>query len=350
MIEFADVSEWQGAINWPAYDRPIAIARAHNGYRPDNSWPNNRDGMRAHVSVRGWYQFLVPTRTPEDQAHDFIATVGVLLPDEFAVADSEGQPPGTPQWAAGQQVAWTHRWLAVVDAWAKRLSVVYTNLDGFYQGVDAGHPVWIAHPGGDPNVHGEVFLQDGTNVFPGINGQVDRNWYAGPIGAFRNAVGLSPAPSQPAHIVLPSVPAPPPVHFPPFVDQELGTMHKVFVQSEVAGGSGWKLTDIPFDKVISVDKQGAAPQRDNTYWTGEVSINDTGNQLELTFTECKIGIPGSEAIQDGGLVGVYVTVADAPAAVPVAGPPGPVGPAGPPADLTSLKAALHQAGASLTQA
>ena len=91
--KFADISEWQPSIDAPAYmagGYKIIIARAHSGYKPDGCFPARRDYLRKYdFAAVGYYQYMVASRDAEQQARDFIATVGPLKPNEFVVCDSE---------------------------------------------------------------------------------------------------------------------------------------------------------------------------------------------------------------------------------------------------------------------
>ncbi|HUX69015.1 MAG TPA: GH25 family lysozyme, partial [Cellulomonadaceae bacterium] len=90
-VVIADVSEFQQVIDWAAYGAsvPGVIIRAHNGTRPDLYWVANRDGARAHVGWRGFYQYLPASIDPVVAARAFQATTGPLLPGEVAILDLE---------------------------------------------------------------------------------------------------------------------------------------------------------------------------------------------------------------------------------------------------------------------
>lgn len=120
MIHLADVSEFQGPIDWVAYGRsfPAVIVRAHSGYRVDHMWAANRDGARSNVRIRGWYHYLAKSVTPETQAAGFCNAVADLRPGEFVVVDVEE--------GDSSQVARALAWMTVVDHRLNTRSWLYT--------------------------------------------------------------------------------------------------------------------------------------------------------------------------------------------------------------------------------
>lgn len=120
MLHLADVSEFQGVIDWPTYGKhyPAVIVRAHNGSRPDRKWAANRDGARANVAIRGWYQYLTNGADAAKQAAGFCNTLGSLVPGEFAAVDIEE--------GNGSQVERAQAWMAVVDKRLATRSWLYT--------------------------------------------------------------------------------------------------------------------------------------------------------------------------------------------------------------------------------
>lgn len=89
----ADVSEWQGIINWVAYPSLAAIVRLNYGSQwPDLQCARNIAGARARCRVRGWYTYLVAGQAPEPQADLLVHILqehGGLLEGEFVVCDDE---------------------------------------------------------------------------------------------------------------------------------------------------------------------------------------------------------------------------------------------------------------------
>ena len=74
-LALADVSEFQGTVNWAAYGaaNPAVIIRAHNSARADNYFTTNVIGARAHCQWRGFYQYLTAGADPVAAAHAFQA-------------------------------------------------------------------------------------------------------------------------------------------------------------------------------------------------------------------------------------------------------------------------------------
>jgi hypothetical protein len=169
----ADVSEFQGAINWAAYGAatPGVIVRAHNGWRPDNYWPANRDGARAHVSWRAWYQYLPAGVDPTAAAHQFQATTGPLLPGEVAILDLEE--------GAGDQRGRRQAWL---DALRDPVEWTYSGL-AFARAHLPGVPIeWIAAYGQSEPTDSHVMWQfTNARAFPGIARLCDASVFHGSI-------------------------------------------------------------------------------------------------------------------------------------------------------------------------
>lgn len=110
-LTIADVSEFQGVVDWAAYglQHPAAIVRAcYGASHTDKQWAANLAGVRAHLRVRGFYQYLVASQDVTAQARAFIALVGALQPGEFVALDLE---EGT-----GDQTARAALWMQLVHA------------------------------------------------------------------------------------------------------------------------------------------------------------------------------------------------------------------------------------------
>jgi GH25 family lysozyme M1 (1,4-beta-N-acetylmuramidase) len=92
VITFADISEFQEGAALPIYraQHDVLIIRAHNGNRPDHLWPASRnDARKLNFTALGFYQYMVASRPADEQAHDFIKTVGAIRDNEFVICDSE---------------------------------------------------------------------------------------------------------------------------------------------------------------------------------------------------------------------------------------------------------------------
>lgn len=292
MLYFPDVSEFQ-SIDWPRFTNDVVIVRAHNGTRTDHAFKVNQIGARAHTKLRGYYQYLVATGSPEAQATAFLAAVGPLQGDEFYVLDSEGQAAGMVPWSAGQQRAWSERWLTVVDAKESRLSLVYSNLSGFSAIADASHPKWVAHPGTKPALANQILWQYGYGSFAGVvPAQVDANEFVGAVEDLAKAVGLrSSVTSSPSA----NVPAAAPVLFPKDHMQSQSvtiTFRSGRAWAGVPGGDG--------TKVVSVIVQDVAPSSIGAYTPVPAFVGLSTNPAEMAFG------PGADGVTPDGDYGVTV--------------------------------------------
>ena len=223
MITLADVSEFQGDIEAPAYLRSghtCLIVRAHNGWRPDRMWPVRRDYLRKYqFDCIGWYQYLVAGRDAGAQAHDFISAVGPLHPNEFACLDLEE--------GAGDQTGRAHIWFETVDGHYGKPSTLYsgewfgrTNIGGWARW--SGRPRWVAaYQGSPPPDPHELWQNTDRGFFAGIGGGAnDGSIFNGTAKdfarIFAHHTGPTPAPHSPAPKPPPKpVPAPAPKPAPP---------------------------------------------------------------------------------------------------------------------------------------
>lgn len=169
MITLADVSEFQINVDAPTYlvnGHTCLIARAHNGWRPDNRWPARRDYLRKYkFDALGWYQYLVEGKDAAQQAQEFIATVGRIQPNEFLILDHEE--------GSGDQTGRAEVWFNIVDAHYKKISTLYS---GEYFGRDNlggwarwKRPRWMAaYQGSQPTDPHELWQNTDRGIFPGI--------------------------------------------------------------------------------------------------------------------------------------------------------------------------------------
>lgn len=316
---FPDVSEFQPNVSWPAFvaaGLQVAICRAWNGYRLDAAWKAGRQAaMRsAGVARRGFYMFLVSDVDPSVQARAFLNTVGPLQPGEFLMVDSEAVP--WHPWTPGQQRAWTAAACLVLAQATGREPVQYSDeaTVNAMGGPLLGIPLIVAAYGRpEPSIpHMAWQYTDGRYTsggyrpisFPGI-GVCDTSVYHGDLSSFDTAVGIAPPGPAISPARLPAVVNPPKV-VSTAKDKDLGTVQKILVEIPVANGEGWTATAIPWANWIAVTKAGAAPQRDDAYWGGEIEVNDTGETLELTVTNATTGLP-TAMVPFNGVAGVYVT-------------------------------------------
>jgi hypothetical protein len=204
-IRMADVSEFQDNVDAPAYiaaGHEIIICRTYNGNRPDHKMPGRRDYLRAQpFKGIGWYAYLEPGPSAEQQAHQFVQTIGHLGPNEWPILDHEQ--------GAGDQRGRAQAWFNVVDAWAGFPAMLYAgdyfltaNLGGSSSW--QGRPIWIASYGSREPVQAHTLWQFADNYpFPGI-GRCDGSIHHGTTDEFMAAVrgghvapGPGPGPTPP---------------------------------------------------------------------------------------------------------------------------------------------------------
>ena len=211
-IHIADISEFQANIDAPTYlkENQCLISRVHNGNRPDNMMPGRRDYLRGQTFTGlGWYQYLVASRDPADQAHDFINTVGGLRSNEWPILDLEE--------GSGDQTARAAEWFGVVDKWAGFPAMLYSG-DSFMTdqlGGSAhwtGRPVWIAaYAPAEPSQAHTLWQYSESASFAGIaGGGCDASVHHDTASEFIKAVrgGRAPTPA-PTPAPSPSPKAPP---------------------------------------------------------------------------------------------------------------------------------------------
>lgn len=253
MLHIADVSEFQGKIDWPTYGRnhSAVIVRAHTGYRRDAYWNTNRDGARANVQIRGWYQYMAKGISPETQAAGFCNTVEALRAGEFAIVDVEE--------GDGPQVDRARRWMDVVDLRLGTRSWLYTG-EAFARShlgslvPFATRNVWLAnYRSRPPDLACTLWQHTDKEQHLGVRNPCDCSIYQGTADELALLVGVpTPAPS----------PSPqPPVTFPE------DHLMRVSVQlPRTAGGSGyWVLDGNPGD---STPAGPPRPAVKFSAWTG----------------------------------------------------------------------------------
>lgn len=211
-VTWDDVSEYQGDIDWAAYPNPVACARAHNGYRPDFKWAQNRDGMRAHVKHPGFYHYLVKGGDPVGQAWEFIKAVGDLRPGEWTMLDAEA---GDLRFD-GSDVARATAFLNVVRGhWPHNPHTIYSEGSSFTGPLASIDPRWpkvvasiVSAESPDapewlrPSL-GEVGWQfSWAHAFPGVAAPCDADRFEGTLAQWEAAIGFKGVPKP--HVVRPS--------------------------------------------------------------------------------------------------------------------------------------------------
>lgn len=88
VIDFVDVSVYQGDIDWPLVPVPAIIKATEGQSFTDPRFSQNRAGARATGKCMGWYHFLASTSAGDAQANHFLDTVQPL-PDELLCLDWE---------------------------------------------------------------------------------------------------------------------------------------------------------------------------------------------------------------------------------------------------------------------
>jgi len=180
----ADVSRWQGQVDWAAYAEfsPAAICKATGGdhdsggtSRVDPRFRENRTGMRKHLALRGYYHFLQIGADPLAQARHFADTVGELLPGEFAALDVEGDANHAAH----------ERFCAEVDRLVGGVCWLYGGSQ-----VRSSRPVWVARyfdytadPAGEPKVPHVLWQYTDRGRAPGITGNCDMNVHRGDLAS-----------------------------------------------------------------------------------------------------------------------------------------------------------------------
>lgn len=224
-IRVADVSRWQGVIDWPALKGQIAgvvikATGADGGLYTDSALQRNRDGARAAGIPVWFYHYKGAGISPEAQAEYFVRAIGGLRPGEALVLDDENE--GTINVAFGLAFGKKIKELTGLN------QVLYSNLSRFggqdikqFAAVDVA--AWVAKYGqntGDvagagaaPTLSGMALVMWQYTSMARLNGisanTVDMNLFYGTVEQFQKygAPGAVPAPSTPA-------PAPTPVPVP----------------------------------------------------------------------------------------------------------------------------------------
>ncbi len=149
---------------------------------------------------------------------------------------------------------------------------------------------WIADPTGIPHI---------------VPGSTATQWNWLPTEDVSSVIAGWPHPIvTPIHV--PPAPPVPPLIVATMTDKDLGAMKKTLLMVPVANGCGWVQTGIPFDSVISLDKQGSDPAVDGGYWAGSAQGQDRGGQLLLSLTDCRTGDP-EHLVALTGSAGAFVT-------------------------------------------
>lgn len=158
MLHGADVSKYQGKIDWDAFAPQLdfVFMRATFGTATDTQFARNRAEAARSGLVRGYYHFGEPSEDATQQARFFCDAVGTLAPGEMdLVLDLETTQRGTSPsgWTSAETAAlqaWTRTFCRVVkDRFPGRSLIVYTGA-AFWQAFMGGTqehldcPLWLA--------------------------------------------------------------------------------------------------------------------------------------------------------------------------------------------------------------
>ena len=185
-----DVSEYQGAIDWPAVSAieekfPIQFVfiRATVGNdRVDKAFDENWLGAKDRKIIRGAYHYYRPNENSLEQAALYIKTVRLYKGDLPPVLDIEKLPEN--QSVARLKIG-LRRWLEAVESHYKVKPIIYTGekyYDDFLKEEFSDYLFWIANY----NFYREKMKEDWLfwqftekGSVPGIIGNVDVNIYNG---------------------------------------------------------------------------------------------------------------------------------------------------------------------------
>lgn len=212
-IKVADISRWQGNINWDEFKNHIQgvvikATGADGGFYTDGRLARNRDEAR-RVGVPVWYYHYKGPGSARAQAEYFVSAIGGLAGGEALVLDDENE--------GSVNVGFAAEFADRVKELTGLNIVLYSNQSRF-SGIDIG-PInqrnigaWSAKYGSNSgNPEGSPASANGLPVImwqytstariPGVSeNSVDMNIFYGDVNQFRayGAKGNVPAPSAPA--------------------------------------------------------------------------------------------------------------------------------------------------------
>lgn len=205
-IEGIDVSSNQGQVDWKAVigaGKTFAFARATiGGHQADPGFAAHWQDMSDAGILRGAYHFFWPLTPWQDQATNFMNTVGALskgdLPPvlDLEEAVSKNDPLKRDAWKdipANQRLSIIQNWLAQVEQGSGLRPMIYTrqnfieSLLGDSVATLATYALWIAHykvpvPSIPPNWTSWTFWQySETGGVDGVEGNVDCERFSGSL-------------------------------------------------------------------------------------------------------------------------------------------------------------------------
>lgn len=308
-MPIADISQWQGNVNWDALaaSNPEAvIIRAGWGVGGrDTQFQSNWSQAKARGIKRIAYWFCYPAyNSPQAEANDFNAVVGPLGPGEGMAGDFENDP-GALAWPSNG-LGWAQQFLTTTGG--------PNYIPGFY-----GSPsfleshnlvsladtwwLWIADWYVDsPNTmgkQGSLWQYTDCGSIPGISGCVDCNYPMVPVGNLVVPGAGDPPPALPAKTWNPPLPD----WMQPYVAGSDQVVHlgnyctaKVFQNSgtwyknntpigtpQVGQFAQWKLANRVGGVWYDMDESGGPTGNpsgflspDQAYWITDSSIDTTG--------------------------------------------------------------------------
>ncbi|HEX9103981.1 MAG TPA: GH25 family lysozyme [Polyangia bacterium] len=200
-VQGIDVSEFQGAINWPAVKaagKDFAFIRVSDGTYQDPKFDSNWAGAKAAGLLRGAYQFFRASDDPIAIADQFLARMGTLgqgdLPPTLDVEVTDGQSATTIRTNM-------EAWLAHVEQKTGRIPFIYVS-PGFWPSLgspnESHYRLWVANwqvtcpntPTGWSNW--QMWQTADNGSVGGISGAVDLDEFNGSLQQLNGIAGGAP--------------------------------------------------------------------------------------------------------------------------------------------------------------
>lgn len=202
-INGVDISNWNGAINWPAAAATgiaFALTNCTEGtYFVAPTYAADWAGMKAAGIARGCFHFARPSLSqPAAEAAYFLAHVGPLEPGDVVALDLED--------GVGDLSAWALTWLQIVEAAIGFKPLLYSGpwfMDA--HGITgnaalSAYGLWLADWGvATPTVPAPwtfyaIWQSSAQGTVAGVPGPCDLDSFNGTVEQFR-AYGLPPKPA-----------------------------------------------------------------------------------------------------------------------------------------------------------
>ncbi len=218
----ADVSSYQGTINWDALynNSAFVIIKATEGATlTDSQFARNQSEARRVGMPRGYYHFARAADTPDgwnadDEADLFTNHIAAPKPGEWLVLDWEVE--------FHDPVGWALNWFERVaqNTGSVPGGILYCDIDRLrrydWQPLfDYGVHLWVANPSNLPVPYSYIMQQYGFKSFPGISGQVDADFYHLDMSTYGTFGWQSPTPPPQPIPMPPQIDPVPPEPVPP---------------------------------------------------------------------------------------------------------------------------------------